>query len=522
MSTINKPNFVYPLALSQNERDVLGYTATVTNNRDQIKKNFIYEGAKNPLTNKGTLTLSKRPGVTVNASSFCTGSSLSSYLIIDNPLSHISSTAVPWVFSTKSTAGTPQQILVGNGSSEFTVVSTSAANYMVPVFVDATNVNGSETIVLQAFTPTNPYTSQRVFHTTSLTGWTEITDSDFTGLNHRGKMEHLDGYGLIMDDRNRIYNTDLNSLTSVGASSYITKAASMDQANGLAKHRSQIIAFGNDTAEVYWNGDPTSTGSPLARISHLNARIGLCEFILDGVREVKSAHYYCVVGNHMYFVGRRAGGVNSVDLFSYDGSRFEEVHSGPYIEKILSERATSITGVYAVGFHGQAGVAIELDYGSDPINGNSGTMQALLFFPDWKEWFWWTSTIFRPINNGTFFLSSGLTTQDQIYSFTSANNYQDDGTSYSAEATFKIPTTDYSFKRMPMFGVEADTDTATNSLTFQYSDDDSSLYATFATIDLSQQKKVAFRGGAFRERHIRLVSANAQPVRLHNFIATIK
>src|SRR5690349_4912110 len=97
---IEDPNVILPLASSYNERGVAGYTHVVTNAEDQRKINCFYEVAKNPMTGKGTLTLSKRPGV---VSPLNVGTSAQNvYLIIaaansNNPFA--GSIVDPWVIN---------------------------------------------------------------------------------------------------------------------------------------------------------------------------------------------------------------------------------------------------------------------------------------------------------------------------------------------------------------------------------------------------------------------------------------
>ena len=103
MGIIDKPNLILPLALTFNERDTLGYTSSYTSGRDQQKKNMFYEIAKNPLTQKGTLTASKRPGVTQQDALTYGISTQAAYVVIAQPASFEMGFTSPWVFST--TAG---------------------------------------------------------------------------------------------------------------------------------------------------------------------------------------------------------------------------------------------------------------------------------------------------------------------------------------------------------------------------------------------------------------------------------
>src|SRR5437899_5354264 len=79
---IDEPNVVFPLASSYNERGIAGFTHSMTNSEDQKKINCHYELAKNALTGKGTLTLCKRLGVTIDAGTYGAAGQVP-YLVLD-------------------------------------------------------------------------------------------------------------------------------------------------------------------------------------------------------------------------------------------------------------------------------------------------------------------------------------------------------------------------------------------------------------------------------------------------------
>jgi hypothetical protein len=150
----------------------------------------------------------------------------------------------------------------------------------------------------------------------------------------------------------------------------------------------------------------------------------------------------------------------------------------------------------------------------------AASQQWLMFFPDWKEWFEWSSSVFAPVNNSECFLGIG-SNQNRLYLFSSSDNWQDNGTSYQWSTQFRIPSNGSSRNIMQMYGVDADTDTSANSLTVEASDNDCASFYTLGTIDQTQDRKVLFRGGSFRKRFIRLSNTNARPTRIHNFLARI-
>jgi hypothetical protein len=227
-------------------------------------------------------------------------------------------------------------------------------------------------------------------------------------------------------------------------------------------------------------------------------------------------HYYCTINDRMYFVGRDSGGIKSAGIFVYDGQNYERV-STPYIDKILSQIVgNSFYSVNSMGFQGRKAMSILL---TAP---NATSQRWLMFFPDWKEWFEWTSTVFSPINSGEHFLSCGAALKQKVYNFTAADNWQDNATSYQWFTQFKLPTNGAQRKFMLMYGVDADTDTSTNDLTVELSIDDSKTFTTLGTIDQTQDRKVLFRGGSFRKGHLRLGNTNARPTRISNFLARIE
>lgn len=502
----DEPNFVVPLATSVTQRGAAGYTHSITNSEDSRKLNCVYEVSKNPLTGKGTLVLSKRPGVSDQGQSY--GSSTQTvYLAVQAPMLSNTSQGDYFTWIINVSGG---QIRASSSSVSTNIV---AFGTNAPGYIDKTNISGTDTVVFQTvpFATSSPH---RVWYSSAIATWTEITDVDFTGLIHRGKMEHMDGYAFILESQNRIFNSDLNSLANWTATSFLTKQIVQDVPVGLAKLNNQILAFGQETVEMFYNAG-NAVGSPLSPIRHLHQRIGLVAPIQTADEK---GHYYAVSGNKLYFVGRNTVGKSSVGVFSYDGSAFSKV-STSYIDEIIGERVFSVTGgfssVNSCGINGQQGIAFLL------TNMNVSAPRWLMYFPVWNEWFEWTSSVFLPINNGENYLSCGTNLKNKIYKFSPSDNWQDAGTSYQWFTQFRLPNKGSARRFMPLYGVEADTSRGANNLTVEVSDDDCVSFSTLGTIDLTQDRKVLFRGGSFRNRHIRLGNTNDAETRIQNFIAQV-
>jgi hypothetical protein len=508
MSYPDEPNLIIPMASTVNERGVAGYTHSVTNSEDQRKLNCFYELSKNQMTGKGTLTLTKRPGVTIDANTYGT-SAQAAYLAINAPGNAAS---YPAVFYTV-TAGADIKV----STSAFTRLILSSAFSLRPTYVDFTAISNAQVVVLQMVNTVTQTAHSVSFVTVANlsagNAWTAIVDADFTGLQHVGKMEHLDGYAFILAGNNLIWNSTLNELesgtgTSWVATNFLAKQMQQDRAVGLARLSNKLLAFGENTVEVFYNAGNT-TGSPLGRITQLNQRIGLVPMVQSSAG---GTHYYATSEDKIYFVGRRSGGAQSLGVFFFNGQNFNKVSSA-YIDKILSEQSGSLYSVNALGFNGQSAVAICL---TAPT---AATQRSLLFFPEWKEWFEWTSTVFSPVNGGGYHL--GVSQPHKLYTFAASDKWQDDTTSYQWFSQFKLPTKGSPRNVLNMYGVDADTARSANDLTVEISRDDCVSFSTVGTIDLTQDRKVGFRGGPFRNAYIRLGNTNAVETRIHNFLARL-
>ena len=498
---IDKPNFIVPLANSYNPRGNAGYTQVVTNELDQRKINLYYEVSKNSLTGETALSLALRPGARESGAGAHGTSGQSSQAMVNAPGTNQNAM---WVFSTLNDT-------VRASNTTQTTTFLSAANYR-PTYVDKYLVNNVDTVCLQIQDSAVPDADQRTFYASTISGFTEIV-STFSTFLHTGKMEFMDGYGFILDrSNNRIQNSNLNTLSTWPSGNFITKQITQDRSLGLAKLRDKILAFGDETVEIFYNGGLTP--APLLPIKYMHERIGLSQqmFPQTGNTSFTVTDYYTVLGNRMYFLGTVGKGYQGLaHLMSFDGSRFEKV-SPPYIDKILQE--AEVGSISAMTVNGQKAIAITITLSSFLVQ------RWLMYFPEWNDWFEWTSNVYYPINIRGFHL--GIRDNSfLLFTFAQAAEvFQDYSTSYSWLTQFKIPS-DGSRKQMRMYGVIADTARATDTMNTAYSDDDGQTWVTSQAIDLSLERKLVFRGGPFVNRFMRLSGTTSTQIRLHKFVARI-
>lgn len=502
-NALEKPTMVMPLAASYNPRGVTGYTNTVTNALDQRKINSIYEPLKNATTDKATLYLTKRPGVVNSGSTFGTTGQVA-YLASLGAGLFAKTAASVWVFNVASDV-----VRASNSAGTNTSIVTEAG--LLPAYVSKTPVGGTDTIVLQCVSAATP--DQRVFYSSAIGTWTEITDSDFPASTLAGKMEFGWGFALAMGQtgagESAIFNSNINSLSAWSGSNYLTKQIQQDIPRGLAKLGDKVIAFGNETAEIFVNRG-NEFGSPLGTIPELASNVGIIDQVVSGY-----THYYATIGNTLYFVGR--SGQSGAGLYMFDGQKFEKVSKGP-IDKILAEAMESnlLFSVNAVIWGGKEAVAIQTTATS------AATQRFLMFFPAWNDWFEWNSTIFTPVNSGRWHLGVG-SNQHKLYNLPLAtDNWQDDSTNYAWTHQFQMPKTGNNRNFMSMFQLIGDTSRSAQSIAVEFSDDDGQTWSTARNIDMTTLQKMITRCGSYYNRQVRLSYTGSLEVRLEAFGARLK
>lgn len=498
---MEKPNVVLPLAISYNERGVDG-NAEILAGVDQRKVNCFYEPIKNAITGETTLHLVKRPGVSVTSGTAGAGignANQQTYLIIRSRANALpTGIGDPWVISTSTvSASTITRVSATSPATTFSVVTS-----YTPKFIDQTAVNNIDTVVLQ--TIGSEGSPQRVFYASTITGWTEIVSS-FSTINHVGKMEFMDGYAFQMDVSSRIFNSNINTISTWPVGNLITKQSKFDVAVGLARLGNQILAFGFETCEMFYNAGLTP--APLAPLKHLNAKIGMATFSAGAL----GSHYYAVDDNKMYFCGKRGTDISN-GAYVYDGARFQKI-STPAIDKILTEKVPQ--HVESFYFAGQQAISFRLDHVTTTPH------RWLMFFPRWNDWLEWQSDVFKPVSDKNMFLGFG-TSSNRLYQFANSQ-WIDNVTPYTQLVRFKIPTDGNHRKTMPYLGLVGDTEVSTTTSRFDVaiSDDDWQTTTAVGSIDMTSKDKIITRLGAYKDRGIVLTHSGNTETRLRYVVAKV-
>lgn len=495
-----------PLAVSFDQRGVVAAT-NMDALKDQVRKNCMYKITRQSVGAPPDVVLVRRQGISDSSITLGGTTSQKQYLVGEDPNdTYLSFT--PWIIAKE---GNDNKVVIPGGLSH-TILSS--ANFFprfyrtIRLVVDDVSTNYAMVSFQNTSSP-NGAGAIRVFGGTAYNSWTEITDADFTAIHQVGCIEQMDGFLYQGDARGRIYQSDPNSGTSWEPLEYFTRTLSQEPAQGIAKHRNQIIFFGVGDVEVFTNQGET-TGTSIDRVPFSTQHIGLSSLAGDPLGLVGKTEYYCTLGDMMFFLGRFGKDVHSANLIVYDGRQFQKV-SKPHEDAILS--SAPIYGIFRVAVMGHVGVACVFTQPTE------ATQKAFIFFPELNDWFHWESTVFGFANNGYHF--AGVINSTKTYAFSQADVWQDAGVSYDMVVQFRLPLPDLGWRTMPFCGVVGDTTSTSQNLAVSFSDDDGATYSTARNIDMATLYKILTMNGGFRQRFVKLTHSGDKEIRLRKYFATI-
>ena len=329
------------------------------------------------------------------------------------------------------------------------------------------------------------------------TGWyydvptavaTKIASANFPGNAGKtlaGTFAHMDGYAFIMATDGTLWDSDLNSITAWSALNFVTANAYPDKGVGCIRYKNQIIAFGSESMQFYYNaGNPV--GSPLNRIDSQTVKIGAIN--ADSIGQIADT---------VFWVGSSPQGGCSV--FQYDGSP-QRISFPEQDYQLLLAGPTSIS-LSTVRVFGRSFVLV--------IAGGT-TFAYVVEDKRWHQWNGGMNAI--PL----WFKCAGLSAGSQILTYSVSNQstsgkvylvnpssltFADDGATFSALAQTAADDMGTSERKIyEMLRVIADTESASSPLGIAYSDDDFNTFTQWGTVDLSLPLPRASRLGSSHKR----------------------
>jgi hypothetical protein len=332
--------------------------------------------------------------------------------------------------------------------------------------------------------------------TITRTHMAKIIDADFPSTA-TGAFVELDGYIFIGTSTGRIYNSDLNSITSWSSTGWIAVNMQADGSVALAKQKNQIVAFGRNHIEFFYNaGNPS--GSPLGRTEQAMIRIG--SYNTDNIVTFR---------DNIFFIGQDTGYENS-GVWQLKGFEAKRLSSIP-LTRMLSQNSASLNAedIYLSAYEHQGKQFVYFGMG------NASTLVAdYLYCLESGEWveagFPFLMKFSEGLNGVAINSTSGI-----IYSADPLTpTYQDVG---SASYTARIQTSLWdggTDKRKFINKIRLVADTqASGTASISWSDDDYANYNTARTVDMTKMDKALHGCGSCRRRSFKIEHSANTPFR---------
>lgn len=471
---------------------------------DQLFTNGIPDVTRNPITGKSAVYLMKRPGTAKGAALTGVDSAAKSGAILN------------WSGQTGSTPKVVAAFLNTGGTSTSiwdigldTKIGGDISTTDDCTCITETIVSGTPNLVANFYDSSTTLLEQWFFPEGG--AWTQVTDGDFPS-NVVGQPAHMDGYVFNMTADGKVYNSDLNSVSSYTANNFVSAGQYPDRGITVARHGAHIIAFGECSIERFYNNGNAS-GSPLSRVEDGGLLMGAARTrTVGGVSKITYPSVLTAYGT-IYWLGTNSQGAPQ-GIYRFKGTTPEKI-SNTTIDRMLS-------GGAVFGFGGTAFLC--------------GTSHVLLrtaqdtYAYQIETGMWWRLKLasgaisgcvtvradFAFASTDNYFIGTNNARGNHFQPLPSSINHQDDGSNYTL--TVQTASDDLGTSKRKFYEslrLIGDDPTAACNVSVSYSDDDYATFSTARNIDMNTypSPKLTRLGSSLR-RAWKLANTSATALRL--------
>lgn len=472
--------------------------------QDQFFYNCFYEISKNPGSGQSAVYLNKRQGFSASAvgpTGYVGGYAAMNWLgAATNPGKA--------VFAFNKTSTGDNAICDYTG----TQIGIDIPGYSACISLTETMISGVSTLIA-IMLPSGASPVPEAWYYAEGGAWTKIA-SNFpsnlgTPVRVVGEPVHMDGYMFIMGHNGRIYNSDLNSVTTWSTTGYIEAQQSPDVACGIVKYNNMIAALGIGSVEFFQNSG-NATGSPLTRVQSVS-NVGCIPTYFAALYQQYTP--VLTVGDTFYWLGMdmRAGGTK---MYRMNGMKPEEVSTPSMSRTLGSLNLFKLWG--SLNLHGLTHIVLTRQADKAHLCYCHETGQWWYFLPG-------EDVAITRFHSSSYVGASFLTTANNkryigaIYPGSAV--YQDNANNYTMTVqTQNIDHGTDNLKECTTFRLIADTQTTSGNVGVSYSDNDYASFSTAKNIDMTQQQKKLDAGlGWFRRRAWKITETVNRPFRAQAF-----
>jgi hypothetical protein len=404
-------------------------------------------------------------------------------------------------------------ILVWSGNTQKIMSAFGGTNSTIYDGVTSKGaITGKATAITETMVSTTP---TLVISSSDSTGWyhdttlpTKISDAQFPGnasLALAGTFAHMDGFSFIMSTDGRLWNSDLNSVTSWTALGVVSANSYPDAGVGCIRYKNTILAFGSQSMQPFYNAG-NATGSPLQRIDNATVKVGAIN--ADSIGEISDT---------IFFVGSSPQGGTTV--YQYDGS--VQRISYPEQDYQLIVAGPSNISLTTLKYYGRSFVL---------VNAGSNTFA---YCVEDKKWHEWSSSAGR-----LWYKCAGLSAGSQILTYAISNTiasgkvyvlnpsaavFRDDSALYTA--SWQTANDDLNTPDMKFWGplrIDADREATASILSVSASDDDYNNMRFMGSVDLSLPNPLLTRQGSSRRRAWAFSHSSNTPMRVRRVYGEVQ
>jgi hypothetical protein len=327
------------------------------------------------------------------------------------------------------------------------------------------------------------------------TSLTKITDPDFP-IDCVGSFVELDGYILIGTHSGNVRNSDLNSPSAWSALGSIAANSLSDRMVGMARHRTQLIAFSTSSMEFFYNaGNPV--GSPLKKSEALFSYVGCNQGLNRGAPITR-------IGEYMAWQAYVGGGFTSTAIYTLTGYEPKKI-STPIIDRAMGNAEVSLDGFFFGGMH----------FLHMAIGTTTTLLESWLYCFETDSWMESGFPYYLRISGtGTLYSVAVNDTGGKVFYQSDASDivYQDSGAAYTMTVQTARLLEGENFKRYKRVALIADTQASGNTAV-EFSYDDYANFTTPRNIDMTLARKELWMCGTGKHLIVRLKHNDNTPWR---------
>jgi len=319
----------------------------------------------------------------------------------------------------------------------------------------------------------------------------KILDADYPGNNSLtvvGAMQFLKGYAYVMTSNGRIYNSDVNSVTSWQASNYITVTDPNGIGVGCVRYGDYIVGFTRQRQEFFYVAG-NAAGSILSIVPNTAKDYG-----------ASSGRAIVRINGTVAWAGRSKE--TGVGIYIFEGTTPKKIST--HVVDARLQQVAGVVALYRMAHQGRIFLCVQFATTTNSMAAYDFATNRWCFI-DTPALFNGTDILQDKTVSTTVYANSTVAVASgQSYLLKNRSDYQQ-----MTIVTAPIDFGTNNKKRMTRLSLVCDQADSAANAAVSFSDDDYVSFGTARNIDISKMHPKIHRCGTFIKRAIKIVWPNA-------------